>query len=73
MRVTSAISEGINNKIKRLKRMAYGYKDVTIFYSKFISTVACLARGFQLKYEWTSFFGLPSGAGKPGLLQDTGG
>jgi transposase len=28
MRITSAISEGINYKIKRLKRMAYGYKDV---------------------------------------------
>ena len=34
MRVTSAISEGINNKIKRLKRMAYGYKDVTYFLLK---------------------------------------
>ena len=28
LRITTAISEGINNKIKRLKRMAYGYKDV---------------------------------------------
>ena len=27
-RISSAISEGINNKIKRLKRMAYGYKDI---------------------------------------------
>lgn len=27
-KITSAISEGLNNKIKRLKRMAYGYKDV---------------------------------------------
>jgi len=27
-RITSAISEGLNNKIKRLKRVAYGYKDV---------------------------------------------
>jgi len=26
-KISSAISEGINNKIKRLKRMAYGYKD----------------------------------------------
>jgi transposase len=33
-RITSAISEGINNKIKRLKRMAYGYKDVTYFLLK---------------------------------------
>jgi len=32
--ITSAISEGINNKIKRLKRMAYGYRDVTYFLLK---------------------------------------
>lgn len=30
-KISSAISEGINNKIKRLKRMAYGYKDVGYF------------------------------------------
>ncbi|MBT9131294.1 MAG: hypothetical protein DDT41_01599 [candidate division WS2 bacterium] len=30
-RVSSAISEGFNNKIKRLKRMAYGYKDIDYF------------------------------------------
>jgi transposase len=33
-RITSAISEGINNKIKRLKRMAYGYKDIAYFLLK---------------------------------------
>lgn len=33
-KITSSISEGINNKIKRLKRMAYGYKDVTYFLLK---------------------------------------
>lgn len=33
-RITSAISEGINNKIKRLKRMAYGYRDVVYFLLK---------------------------------------
>jgi transposase len=27
-KISSAISEGINNKIKRLQRMAYGYKDI---------------------------------------------
>jgi len=32
--ITSAISEGINNKIKRLKRMAYGYKDINYFLLK---------------------------------------
>jgi transposase len=30
-KISSAISEGFNNKIKRLKRMAYGYKDITYF------------------------------------------
>jgi hypothetical protein len=28
------LSEGINNKIKRLKRMAYGYRDVSYFLLK---------------------------------------
>lgn len=31
MKISSAISEGFNNKIKRLKRMAYGYKDIDYF------------------------------------------
>jgi len=31
VKISSAISEGINNKIKRLKRMAYGYKDIEYF------------------------------------------
>ncbi len=30
-KTSSAISEGFNNKIKRLKRMAYGYKDIDYF------------------------------------------
>jgi transposase len=33
-RISTAISEGINNKIKRRERMAYGYKDVTYFLLK---------------------------------------
>ena len=33
-RVSSAISEGFNNKIKRLKRMAYGYRDPAYFLLK---------------------------------------
>jgi transposase len=33
-RISTAISEGINNKIKRLRRMAYGYKDVHYFLLK---------------------------------------
>ena len=30
-RISSAISEGFNNKIKRLQRMAYGYRDIDYF------------------------------------------
>ena len=33
-KITTAISEGINNKIKRLSRMAYGYKNVHYFLLK---------------------------------------
>lgn len=33
-KITTSMSEGINNKIKRLKRMAYGYKDVNYFLLK---------------------------------------
>jgi len=34
IKISSAISEGFNNKIKRLKRMAYGYKDIDYFMLK---------------------------------------
>jgi len=51
-RITSAISEGINNKIKRLKRMAYGYKDVVYFLLKIHQHCGLLnPRRYQLKYE----------------------
>lgn len=30
-KISSSISEGFNNKIKRLKRMAYGYRDIDYF------------------------------------------
>ena len=33
-KTSSAISEGFNNKIKRLKRMAYGYRDIDYFMLK---------------------------------------
>lgn len=33
-KITTAISEGINNKIKRLSRMAYGYKNIHYFLLK---------------------------------------
>jgi len=46
---SSAISEGFNNKIKRLKRMAYGYKDVEYFKLKIHQHCGYLnPRRFQL-------------------------
>jgi transposase len=48
-RISSAISEGFNNKIKRLKRMAYGYKDVYYFRLKIHQHCGYLnPRKFQL-------------------------
>lgn len=46
---SSAISEGFNNKIKRLKRMAYGYKDIEYFKLKIHQHCGYLnPRRFQL-------------------------
>lgn len=46
---SSAISEGFNNKIKRLKRMAYGYKDINYFKLKIHQHCGYLnPRRFQL-------------------------
>jgi len=50
-KITTAISEGINNKIKRLKRMAYGYKDVTYFLLKIHQHCGLLNPRLQLKCE----------------------
>ena len=50
-KITTAISEGINNKIKRLKRMAYGYKDVKYFLLKIHQHCGLLNPKLQLKYE----------------------
>src|SRR3990167_4704590 len=48
-KISSAISEGINNKIKRLKRMAYGYKDIEYFRLKIHQHCGLLnPRRFQL-------------------------
>jgi len=49
-KISSAISEGLNNKIKRLKRMAYGYKDIHYFRLKIHQHCGYLnPRKFQLK------------------------
>lgn len=51
-KISSAISEGINNKIKRLKRMAYGYRDVYYFRLKIHQHCGLLnPRRYQLNYE----------------------
>ncbi len=48
-KISSAISEGFNNKIKRLKRMAYGYKDIYYFRLKIHQHCGYLnPRRFQL-------------------------
>ncbi|MCK5287563.1 MAG: transposase, partial [Candidatus Omnitrophica bacterium] len=48
-KISSAISEGFNNKIKRLKRMAYGYKDIYYFRLKIHQQCGYLnPRRFQL-------------------------
>ena len=48
-RISSAISEGFNNKVKRLKRMAYGYKDIEYFKLKIHQHCGYLnPRRFQL-------------------------
>ena len=48
-KISSAISEGFNNKIKRLKRMAYGYKDIHYFKLKIHQHCGYLnPRRFQL-------------------------
>ena len=50
MKISSAISEGINNKIKRLKRMAYGYRDKEYFKLKILRKcgyLQCLTPNFN--------------------------
>lgn len=46
-RISSAISEGFNNKIKRLKRMAYGYRDAGYFLLKIHQHCGLLNPRFQ--------------------------
>lgn len=50
-KISSAISEGFNNKIKRLKRMAYGYRDIEYFKLKIHQHCGLLNPRLQLKYE----------------------
>ena len=48
-KISSAISEGFNNKIKRLKRMAYGYKDIEYFKLKIHQHCGLLNPRLKLK------------------------
>jgi len=51
-KISSAISEGFKNKTKRLKRMAYGYRDIEYFKLKIHQHCGLLnPRRFQLIYE----------------------
>ena len=50
-KISSAISEGFNNKIKRLKRMAYGYKDIDYFRLKIHQHCGLLNPRYHVKYE----------------------
>lgn len=46
-KITAGISEGINNKIKRLKRMVYGYREVKYFLLKIHQHCGLLSPGFS--------------------------
>ena len=50
-KISSAISEGFNNKIKRLQRMAYGYKDIEYLKLKIHQHCGLLNPRFQQKHE----------------------
>jgi transposase len=50
-KISSAISEGFNNKIKRLKRMAYGYRDIEYFKLKIHQHCGLLNPRVQRKHE----------------------
>jgi len=41
-RITNAVSEGINNKIKVLKRRAYGFHDLRYFMLKILEATGAL-------------------------------
>jgi len=41
-RITNAISEGINNKIKVIKRRSYGFHDMDYFFLKILNATGAL-------------------------------
>lgn len=43
-RITSSVIEGVNNKIKTLRRMAYGYRDMLYFFLKIMDSCGTEAK-----------------------------
>ena len=56
-RVTSAVSEGINNVIKSLKRRAFGYKDMEYFKLKIMQVAGYLTSRYFPKNIFDPFAG----------------
>ena len=66
--LTTAISEGLNNKIRVLKAMAYGYKNERSFMLKILQRCGFLNSKFIDTRRW--FWELPEGVGtKPNLTK----
>jgi transposase len=49
-RITNAISEGINNKIKVLKRRSYGFNDFQYFLLKIMDATGALPQQFSIPH-----------------------
>ena len=47
-RITNAVSEGINNKIKVIKRRSYGFHDMEYFFSKILQATGRIPRMMDL-------------------------
>ena len=58
-KLTTAVSEGLNNKIKTLKRMAYGYTNEESFLNKILQRCGYLNSRFINTTNW--FWKLPEG------------
>ena len=56
-KLTTAVSEGLNNKIKTLKRMAYGYKNKESFLNKILQRCGFLNSQYIDTTSW--FWELP--------------
>jgi transposase len=47
-RITNAISEGVNNKIKVIKRRSYGFHDIEYFFNKILQATGTLPKMLSL-------------------------